>query len=45
VIRYAREKLLSLRGRGGDDDDGPPGCLLDLEDDVVVSKTSQDPGE
>jgi hypothetical protein len=37
--------LLSLRGRGGDDGDGPPSCLVDLEDDVVVSKASQDPGE
>ena len=33
------------RGRGGDDADGPPSCLVDLEDDVVVSKASQDPGE
>lgn len=40
VIRYTREKLLSLRGRGDDD---IPDCLKALEDSVVVSKTSQDP--
>ena len=42
VIRYTREKLLSLRGRG---DDGLPDCLKVMEGSVVVSTTSQDPGE
>lgn len=42
VIRYTREKLLSLRGRG---DDGLPDCLKVMEGSVVVSATSQDPGE
>ena len=42
VIRYTREKLLSLRGRG---DEGAPECVLELEGSVVVSKVSQDPGE
>ena len=50
VLRYSREKLLSLRGRGSsigndDENDGPPGCLVDLADDVIVSRTAQDPGE
>ena len=42
VIRYTREKLLSLRGRG---DDGLPDCLKVMEGSVVVSTASQDPGE
>jgi len=40
VIRYTREKLLSLRGRGDED---PPECIHALEGSVVVSKVSQDP--
>jgi len=42
VIRYTREKMLSLRGRG---DEGPPECIkeLELEGSVVVSKVAQDP--
>ena len=42
VIRYTREKLLSLRGRG---DEGASECVLDLEGSMVVSKVAQDPGE
>ena len=42
VIRYTREKLLSLWGRG---DGKVPECLRALEGSVVVSKVAQDPGE
>ena len=42
VIRYTREKMLSLRGRG---DEGPPECLKELEGSVVISEEAQDPGE
>lgn len=42
AIRYTREKLLSLRGRG---DEGPPECIKALEGSVVVSEVAQDPGE
>lgn len=40
VIRYTREKLLSLRGRG---DEGLPEGLEELEGSVVLSKEAQDP--
>jgi len=40
VIRYTREKMLSLRGRG---DEGPPECLKELEGSVVISEEAQDP--
>lgn len=44
VIRYTREKLLSLRPRpsGGDE---LPEILRHLEGSVVVSVKAQDPGE
>lgn len=42
VIRYTREKLLSLRGRG---DDPLPECFKELEGAVVVSNNPQDPGK
>eukprot|EP00571_Detonula_confervacea_P010765 CAMPEP_0172297246 /NCGR_PEP_ID=MMETSP1058-20130122/343_1 /TAXON_ID=83371 /ORGANISM="Detonula confervacea, Strain CCMP 353" /LENGTH=954 /DNA_ID=CAMNT_0013006375 /DNA_START=61 /DNA_END=2922 /DNA_ORIENTATION=- len=40
VIRYTREKILSLRGRG---DDPIPDSVKELEGSVVVSKAAQDP--
>lgn len=44
VIRYTREKLLSLRPVPKESD-GLPGGLRHLEGSVVVSKAPQDPGE
>ena len=44
VIRYTREKLLSLRPVPKEDE-GPPAILKHLEGSVVISKAPQDPGE
>lgn len=44
VIRYTREKLLSLRPRPKDGE-GLPDCLKELEGSVVVSLLAQDPGK
>ena len=47
IIRYTREKLLSLRGRVDEDKDGNkvPTVLMELDDDIIVSKVAQDPGK
>lgn len=42
VIRYTREKLLSLRPRPGEE---LPECLRGMEGSVVISSVAQDPGE
>lgn len=44
VIRYTREKLLSLRPRPAEGE-GLPDCLRGMEGSVVVSLVAQDPGE
>ena len=48
MIRYTREKLLSLRGVATNDT-GPPDCLKmlvgDVDASVILSKMSQDPGK
>ena len=44
VIRYTREKLLSLRPRPKEGE-GLPDCLKGMEGSVVVSTVAQDPGE
>ena len=43
VIRYTREKLLSLRFAPRGADPGPPDVLKALEGSVVISATAQDP--
>jgi hypothetical protein len=43
VIRYTREKLLSLRFAPRGEDPGPPDELKPLEGSVVISATVQDP--
>ncbi|KAL3924439.1 MAG: hypothetical protein SGILL_001050 [Bacillariaceae sp.] len=43
VVRYTREKLLSLRPGTRGEDPGPPDVLKPLEDAVVLSPTAQDP--
>lgn len=44
VIRYTREKLLSLRPRPSDGE-GLPDCLKGMEGSVIVSSKPLDPGE
>lgn len=44
VIRYTREKLLSLRPRPKEGEELPD-CLKGMEGSVVVSLVAQDPGE
>mmetsp|Transcript_10936 Transcript_10936/g.31744 ORF Transcript_10936/g.31744 Transcript_10936/m.31744 type:complete len:1115 (+) Transcript_10936:384-3728(+) len=43
VIRYTREKLLSLRFAPRGEDQGPPEELKPLEVSVIISATAQDP--
>jgi len=43
VVRYTREKLLSLRFAPRGEDPGPPDELKPLEGSVVISATVQDP--
>lgn len=43
VVRYTREKLLSLRFAPRGEDQGPPDELKALEGTVVISATAQDP--
>eukprot|EP00536_Pseudo-nitzschia_multiseries_P017109 jgi/Psemu1/321126/estExt_fgenesh1_pm.C_13830001 len=43
VIRYTREKLLSLRFAPRGEDPGPPEDLKPLEGSVIISATAQDP--
>ena len=43
VVRYTREKLLSLRFAPRGTDPGPPDVLKALEGSVVISATAQDP--
>ncbi|KAL3918038.1 MAG: hypothetical protein SGILL_004434 [Bacillariaceae sp.] len=43
VVRYTREKLLSLRPAPRGDDPGPPDVLKPLEGSVILSLTAQDP--
>ena len=43
VVRYTREKLLSLRFAPRGEDPGPPEKLRALEGSVVISATAQDP--
>lgn len=49
VIRYTRDRLLSLRGVATTNNSGPPDCLKllvgDEEASVILSKMSQDPGK
>jgi hypothetical protein len=45
VIRYTREKLLSMRSPSHLGDQGLPSSLSHLEGSNIISKTSQDPGE
>ena len=49
VIRYTRDRLLSLRGVATTNNSSPPDCLKmlvgDEEASVILSKMSQDPGE
>jgi hypothetical protein len=45
VIRFTREKLLSMRPPPKGSDEGPPPQLKHLDGAVIISKTSQDPGE
>jgi hypothetical protein len=45
VIRYTREKLLSMRPPSHLGDQGLPSSLSHLEGSNIISKTSQDPGE
>lgn len=44
VIRYTREKLLSLRPRPRGADEGLPDVLKHLEGNVIISSEPQDPG-
>lgn len=43
VVRYTREKLLSLRRAPENPDPGPPDVLKPLEGSAVYSETAQDP--
>jgi hypothetical protein len=43
IIRYTREKLLSLRPASKGEDPGPPECLKVLEGAIIISPTVQDP--
>jgi hypothetical protein len=43
IVRYTREKLLSLRAASKGDDPGPPECLKELDGAVIISSTVQDP--
>jgi len=43
IIRYTREKLLSLRFAPRGEDPGPPEQLKPLEGSVIISLTAQDP--
>lgn len=43
IIRYTREKLLSLRPALKGEDPGPPECLKELEGSVIISPIVQDP--
>ena len=45
VIRYTREKLLSMRPSPRGPDPGPPTEMTHLDGAVVVSQTCQDPGK
>jgi hypothetical protein len=44
VIRFTREKLLSMRPPSNAGDPGLPAALQHLEGAVVISETAQDPG-
>ena len=45
VIRYTREKLLSMRPAPRGPENGPPEHLQWLDGSVILSKICQDPGE
>ena len=45
VIRYTREKLLSMRPPPKSSEEGPPADLKHMEGTVVLSKVPQDPGK
>jgi hypothetical protein len=45
VVRYTREKLLSMRASPMGPDPGPPTDISHLEGAVIISPTCQDPGE
>jgi hypothetical protein len=44
VIRFTREKLLSMRSAPPADEEGPPPLLIHMDGAVILSKTPQDPG-
>jgi hypothetical protein len=45
VVRYTREKLLSMRLSPRGPDPGPPTDMSHLEGAVIISQTCQDPGK
>ena len=44
IIRFTRERLLSLRTPPGPDDENPPPLLKHLEGSPILSEVPQDPG-
>ena len=45
VVRYTREKLLSMRPSPRGPDPGPPSDIAHLDGAVILSQTCQDPGK